>query len=806
MARLAPPSPVPGTALGPVAPALCSALVTVVALGLGACSSDPAGAPPANPADAAPAVEVAPGDRLAPADAAPAAPPLPEISAFRLGPNLPLAHIQRGGGLFVDTGVPGFVKYLRFGLPALRWDLGHSQDGRAVARPARIASLELPLTEAQAGAEALYLGVHASRAQVVALKIDGRKAGEVELSPGWQVARMQLTPGRMAAGENFLAFEVRRGQPPALAWLQIGGAAPGKLAVTAGAGDDAAPAAAPADDAAATARAVAPVGFDPDTDTLTLDRASGLVYYVYVPPGARLRGQVAPADCVIDVRVQAGIGAVEGELRGDATYVGLDALAGQVARLELSAGGCDRAHLRGPHLSVPGADTPAPARPAPKHVIVWIMSGLRADRLRPFAPYARPEVPGFERLAAGGLGFAATWTQAPTTTAARAALWTGRYPLRADRGDDNERGPKPNARELRRRREQRAQRKAPALGVEMRAAGLTPIAVTASMAPTPGFADGFATWTQVPSPAPGQAAPGAEVVTQALAALDQGRGKGPTFLLLETADSRLPWVGHQPWLGRYDPGAYQGPFTDSVQPSETGPAAADRARCAPAGDERDQARLRAIYDAGVSYQDALLVQLLDQLAQWGVLDETLLVITADHGQELGEAERCGHGDSLRESLLGVPLFLHYPPLSADASARIDSAAGAELVDVLPTLVRALGRPTPEPVQGQSLLERAPPAHIRYPRPHLAALDGAGYAIRLGAWKLVVGGAGAAALYDLSEDPKESHDLAQDQPYARRYAADPLALYLFHRARWHKRTWGLPSNLTNAGWRQLAGRD
>jgi arylsulfatase A-like enzyme len=737
-----------------------------------------------------------------------------ELPVFRFGPNVLLAHLQRGDGLWVDAGSAGFVKYLRFGLPELRWALQQEREGVRVAVPERVASIEVPLTATQAASDSIHLGVHATAATRLALKIDGRKAGSVELVPGWQVARLDLPAKRLRPGESFLALETSGRERPALAWLQIGGTAP-----VAGAAETPA---APVPGAAAMP--AAPVRYEPDEDVLVLARDAGLVYHVYVPETGRLVTAVEGALCRVSVRAQAGEGSPERSTDGSPQasvtetlsggspaargVVNLALLAGRVARVEISASGCNEARLLQPRLTMAGAAHALPSASPPKYVVLWLMSGLRADRVRPFAPWARPEAPGFERLAQTGMAFSPTWTQSPSSRAARAALWTGRYPMRLDAkaGDEPDLEPEQKPEQAPGQARQRA--RAPALGMEMREAGFQTVAVTAAMDRAPGFVDGFEVWERVTGAVPELPAAGAEVLATAMHRLEERHGKGPVFLLIETADSRLPWTAHEPWIGRYDPGAYQGSFDRMAGIAELGATAPggragfllDRMECDRAPEGRDLDRLRAIYDTTVSYQDALLVQLVDRLAQWGILDQTLLVITSDHGQEMWEDGRCGHGTSFRESVLGVPLLLHYPPLLAGGRMV---PGGAEAVDVLPTLLRVLGLAAPEPVQGQSLLElgQAP----GYPRPMFAAFEDVAHAVRLGSWKLLAGRSGVAAVYDLAADPNEARNLAATHAIERRFLTDVLSLHVFHRAAWNQRAWGVAANLTAAGWQQLEGR-
>src|SRR5439155_25358127 len=80
-----------------------------------------------------------------------------------------------------------------------------------------------------------------------------------------------------------------------------------------------------------------------------------------------------------------------------------------------------------------------------------------------------------------------------------------------------------------------------------------------------------------------------------------------------------------------------------------------------------------------------------QLQSWGIWDQTMLVITADHGEELFEDQRCGHGGSLRDSLTRVPLMIH-DPARFPAGVVVDE--GAEGVDVMSTVLAAIGAPVP----------------------------------------------------------------------------------------------------------------
>src|SRR5262249_37542094 len=128
--------------------------------------------------------------------------------------------------------------------------------------------------------------------------------------------------------------------------------------------------------------------------------------------------------------------------------------------------------------------------------------------------------------------------------------------------------------------------------------------------------------------------------------------------------------------------------------------------------ERDKERIIALYDSNVSYQDDLVRRVIDALP-----DDTMLVITADHGDELWEDGRVGHGASLRDPLIHVPLIVHYPPLYPAAS--VDD--GVEHVDILPTLLDAAGAAPIDDAQGEPLRAVAYAAGRGYPRPGISSL-------------------------------------------------------------------------------------
>ncbi len=204
------------------------------------------------------------------------------------------------------------------------------------------------------------------------------------------------------------------------------------------------------------------------------------------------------------------------------------------------------------------------------------------------------------------------------------------------------------------------------------------------------------------------------------------------------------------------------------------------------------ARLREVYDSEASYDDAQLGKLVAQLKTWGIWDQTMLIVTADHGEELFEDGRCGHGTSLRDSVVRVPLVIHDPARFVPGTT-IDQ--GAELVDLLPTILAALGKPALATAQGEPLARRIGEL---WPRAAYASMFEYAHMMRIGRWKIRVGQTALPLVDDVVSDPNETVDMTARHPVERRMLTDNLGLFMAQRARWQKATWGETTNVTAAG--------
>lgn len=186
------------------------------------------------------------------------------------------------------------------------------------------------------------------------------------------------------------------------------------------------------------------------------------------------------------------------------------------------------------------------------------------------------------------------------------------------------------------------------------------------------------------------------------------------------------------------------------------------------------ALLSATYDAAIVELDDVFGRLITSLEQSGQLDNTIVILTADHGEHLGEHHLLDHQYSAYQELLRVPLVVKFPPrLAAGHETR-----PVMTHDLFSTLLELTHTPPPKGVEIQSLSLTTPREHrvrvSEYPSPFERAFktvrdehpdfDVSPWnrglsAILDGASKLIEGTDEKRELYDLGADPGELHDLS-----------------------------------------------
>lgn len=173
-----------------------------------------------------------------------------------------------------------------------------------------------------------------------------------------------------------------------------------------------------------------------------------------------------------------------------------------------------------------------------------------------------------------------------------------------------------------------------------------------------------------------------------------------------------------------------------------------------------------LYDGEVTYLDDHLGELFAALKKWGLYDNTIIVLTGDHGEEFYEHGGWWHGTTLYEEQIAVPLIIKYPN-SARANTVDDEFARS--LDLAPTILDEIGFPIPEAMQGLSL---RPGATTPRAETMFAEEDHEGNvlrAIRTRHHKLIIAnennprGLPTGALFDLRTDPGEQQNLAAGEP-------------------------------------------
>ena len=115
-------------------------------------------------------------------------------------------------------------------------------------------------------------------------------------------------------------------------------------------------------------------------------------------------------------------------------------------------------------------------------------------------------------------------------------------------------------------------------------------------------------------------------------------------------------------------------------------------------DRRDREHLESQYAGGIAYLDSVLGKLVEELKERGLYEDTLLIVTADHGEVFGDDLLFGHAVSLLRDQIHVPLVVKYP--KQEVAEDVQSVVS--LVDVMPTVLDAVGGEIPRGLHGRPL--------------------------------------------------------------------------------------------------------
>jgi arylsulfatase A-like enzyme len=263
-----------------------------------------------------------------------------------------------------------------------------------------------------------------------------------------------------------------------------------------------------------------------------------------------------------------------------------------------------------------------------------------------------------------------------------------------------------------------------------------------------------------------------EIVDGSLAVLDVALAQDePPFLFVHTYQVHGPYIPPAAERRRFAP-EYRGIVGERVRAIENLPFQAQWAAMnqsfwvgVEAFGPEDAAYLSDLYDGEVAYTDRELGRLLEGLAARDLLDEMIVIVLSDHGEEFAEHGHYEHDQLYRESL-HVPLLIRLPGARLGGT-RVSGLAS--LIDVMPTLLDLLGVEGPEGMVGRSLvpaMERGRTEGLPVLSERVMFADAYMASLRTPASTTVfLARESALEHYDLRRDPGETQDLAGAAPFA-----------------------------------------
>jgi arylsulfatase A-like enzyme len=381
------------------------------------------------------------------------------------------------------------------------------------------------------------------------------------------------------------------------------------------------------------------------------------------------------------------------------------------------------------------------------NVLVVVLDAGAARHFSAYG-YTRATTLNVDRLAREGVLFERAYTPAPFTIAAVSSMWTSLYPEQHHAGTRH-RAPLPR------------ERVTLAEVLSARGVSTAGFAANPSAAAPFGLARGFQEFHLLP--VTGGASPHFPRAEEFRAPVRDWLSRVRDrrfFAYLHFLEPHFPYDPPHPFnqlFGRPSPRMLAAGRDDGwvrkVNASRYVPTAEEAA---------DFVRL---YDGNLAYADREIGWLRQTLEELGLLERTIVIVTADHGESLLERGALGHGTHLYEECVRVPLVMRFPVGRGPAGLRVRELVG--LLDIAPTVADLFDALTAEAAQayeGISLLPvlgGAPGRRVILSR---SMQERPSYALNDGTWKLIHSlKTGKSEVYRLSDDPDEQHDLLEAEP-------------------------------------------
>jgi len=432
-----------------------------------------------------------------------------------------------------------------------------------------------------------------------------------------------------------------------------------------------------------------------------------------------------------------------------------------------------RVHLSAQAEPAEPRTRPAPAPTRPRAIVVLVLDAAAASRLSAYG-CPRTTTPEIDGLAARGVLFERAYAPSSYTIASIPAILTGLWPetsgvitARTSLGKG-----------------------VPTIATWFGARGWKTCAIVSNPHAGRGYGalDGFEVvhelFREVPANSPKRGAtpdlsPG-RILTLAFAFLHAEPSR-PAFLFVHMMPPHYPYLAPLPFRNLFrTPG-----FEDTAGCwTRIGPRITDGPTQLTT-EERLFARDR--YDENLRYADGSVGQLLRGLASEGLLDDTLLVVTSDHGEAFGEHGDMFHNTTVYDEMVRVPLVLHLPRTWAPRQRRLETPIST--IDLYPTLASlslVAGERVARPacngldLSASVLNGNEPPARPLTSR----SIESWGrHALIVDGWKYVRDGKDREdELYDLRADPGEMHNLAERLPVRTAWSSAALTRMLSRRLR------------------------
>jgi arylsulfatase len=404
------------------------------------------------------------------------------------------------------------------------------------------------------------------------------------------------------------------------------------------------------------------------------------------------------------------------------------------------------------------------------NILLVVLEGARPDHLS-HAGYERDTTPFLDQVAREGVRFTHAFTAAPDRAAGIASLLTGLFPSLHGASEE-------------------APVLAPGVRVlpeVLKAAGYRTAAFCPdpTLGPEAGFGRGFDRYytQRVGGRLTGRAADYARRASdRVLGRGDAGARRSTQALIEWLSASTEPFFAFLHYREPLRPIRPPAPYDRTFMPASLTSAQARNINAPADGRPRpvaadEAAALAALHDGALRYADLRLKEIADALAAAGRWEQTLLILTASCGEDLGDDGTIGGAPSLRDAVLHVPLVLRCP---SRIPAGFVVQELAQSVDLMPTVAALVGCDIDAPVQGRALLTASGatpgPATVLAEAFRGPLSSVRRKAIRTRREKLIWRSDEANELYDLMRDPEERHNLADSEPER----ADRLRRMLFDR--------------------------